>query len=148
MTSDQFLVQAQNILSQDAGYNVTPEYVFADYPGSTIGLKSTFITNKSAISDIIGDFHGTKTIYVTSDQAVALENALGLKSGSLVNGFRISKISNLDSMDLSYPLEGDPLLFRGPGQGLPGGGTEITINPPVSMDSPNVVDQITIKVYP
>jgi hypothetical protein len=125
------------------------EDVFANYPGSTIGLKSTFITNEVAISDIIGDFHGTKAIYITFDQAEALENALGLQSGTLVkNGFRISKISNLGNLDLSYPLEGTPPLFLGPGQGLPGGGTEITINPPVSMDSPNVVDQITIMVYP
>ncbi len=147
MANDQFLVQAQDILSNDAGYNVTPERVFTTYPGSTIGKNSTFITNEAPISDIIGDFHGTKTIYVTFDQAVALENALGLEPGTLVNGFRISKISNLGSLDLSYPLKGNT-LFLGPGQGLPGGGTEITINPPVPMDSPNVVDQIIIQVYP
>jgi hypothetical protein len=148
MTNDQFLVRAQNILRQDAGYNVTPEYVFADYPGSTIGLKSTFITDESAISDIIGNFHRAKTIYVSLNQAIALETALGLKPGTLIDGFRISKISNLNSLDLSYPLKGTEPLFLGPGKGLPGGGTEITINPPVLMDSPNVVDQITVKVHP
>lgn len=36
----------------------------------------------------------------------------------------------------------------GLGKVLSGGGTEITVNPPVPMDSPNVVDQIIIKVYP
>ena len=148
MTSDQFLVQAQDILSNDAGFNVTPESVFTDYPGSTIGLKSTFITNEAAITKVIGDFHGTKTIYITYDQAVSLETALGLESGTLVDGLRISKISNLGSMDLTYPLKANNPLFRGPGQGLPGGGTEITINPPIPMDGPNVVDQIIIKVYP
>ncbi len=148
MINDKFLMQAQDILSKDAGYNLTPEEIFMRYPGSTIGLKSTFITNEAAISSIIGDFHGTKTIYITFDQAVALENALGLSPKTLVDGFRISKISNLDNLNLSYPADGTNVFFLGPGKGLPGGGTEITINPPVSMNSPNVVDQVIIKVYP
>jgi hypothetical protein len=148
MTNDKFLVQAQDILSKDAGYNLTPEEVFMRYPGSTIGLKSTFITNEAAISGIIGDFHGTKIIYITFDQAVALEDALGLPPKTLVDGFRISKISNLDNMNLSYPADGTNEFFLGSGKGLPGGGAEITINPPVSMNSPNVVDQVIIKVYP
>lgn len=51
-------------------------------------------------------------------------------------------------LDISYPVEGTNPLFLGPGRGLPGGGTEMIINPPVQMNSPNVVDQISIKVYP
>ena len=50
-------------------------------------------------------------------------------------------------LEIFYPVEGST-LFLGPGQGLPGGGTEMIINPPVPMDSLNVVDQIIIKVYP
>jgi len=70
-----------------------------------------------------------------------------LKSGTLVDGFRISKISDLNGLDVSYPLDGNK-LFLGPGKGLPGGGTEMVINPSVPMDSPHVVDQIIIHVYP
>ncbi|HEX2994980.1 MAG TPA: Ig-like domain repeat protein, partial [Anaerolineales bacterium] len=118
MTNDQFLLQAQDILSNDAGYNVMPENVFTSYPGSTIGKTVTFITNEAAIKNIIGDFHGTKTIYITFDQAVALENALGLESGAPGEGFILVANSAMRACSLKGRswkfiwVEGDKLFFR------------------------------------
>jgi hypothetical protein len=51
-------------------------------------------------------------------------------------------------MNPAFPVDQANPYFLGPCKGLPGGGPEITINPPVSMDSPYVVDQIIIHVYP
>jgi len=146
MTSDQFLVQAQEMLSQNTGYNVSPESWLTIY--KEIGQNGTYITNEAAIKNIIGDFKGSGTITITEAQAVALAKALGLKNQyALVDGFRISRITGIRNMDLSYPLDGST-NFLGPGKGLPGGGTEMKITPSLPVGSPNITEQIIIEVTP
>jgi hypothetical protein len=146
MTGYNILNQTQEMLSSDTGYNVSPESWFGKHP--EIGRSGTFITNEAAIERIIGDVDGSTTIKVTEAEAVELAKALGLTSTSLVDGFRISKISEISSMDLAFPTKSLSPLFLGPGKGLPGGGPELIISPSVPMDSPYIVEQIIIEVVP
>ncbi len=145
MTSDQFLVQAQKMLSQDTGYNVSPESWFKLFP--EIGRDGTYITNKAAIAEIIGEFEGKGTIKISQADAEALAVALGLDPKSFKGGFRISRIVDINDMDLSYPVTGND-YFLGPGTGLPGGGPELKIDPSLPMDSPNIIEQVIIEVVP
>ena len=145
MTNESILVQTQEMLSQNTGYNVTPEQWLTTYP--TIGPRGTYITNESAIKNVIGEFEGSKVLQISQADANALEIALGLKPGTLVDGFKILKIVGIKDMNLSYPLDGNE-YFLGPGKGLPGGGPELKIFPSLPTDSPFIVEQITVEVTP
>ncbi len=112
-----------------------------------IGKSGTFITSEQTISQVIGIFQGRGTITLSQAEAVALEKALGLKPGSLADGFRISKITGINEMDISYPVEGNQ-YFLGPGKGLPGGGPELKINPSMPTDNTSIVEQIIVEVTP
>jgi len=147
MTSERLLVQTQEMLDQNIGYNVSPEGWFKSYP--EIGRDGTYITNETAIREVIGEFGSRGTITISQTDAEALEIALGLKPESLFDGFRISKITDIDNMNLSYPVKGND-YFLGPGKGLPGGGPEIKISPSLPTDSSYVIviEQIVIEVVP
>jgi hypothetical protein len=145
MTNESILVQTQEMLSQNTGYNVSPESWFGKYPA--IGPRGTYITNEAAIKNVIGEFQGGGTIKITETQAIHLAQALGLEPKALISGFRISKIVNIKDMGLSYPVGGSD-YFLGPGKGLPGGGPELKIDPSLPMDSPYIVEQITVEVTP
>lgn len=62
-----------------------------------------------------------------------LENALGLNSRTLTQGFRLTRIPSLLERAPRSPLGGNN-LFTNPGMGLPGGGPELIIDS-VSTDS-------------
>lgn len=145
MTSEQFLVQTQEMLEQNVGYNVSPDNWFTDYP--TIGPRGTYITNESAIRNVIGEFEGKGIIRISRADAEALAMALGVEPTQFVGRLRISKITSLDNLDISYPLDGNE-YFWGPGKGLPGGGPELKITPSLPIDSPYVVEQIIVEVTP
>ncbi len=81
MANDHILVQTQEMLSQNTGYNVSPEQWLGKYPA--IGRDGTFITDEAAIQRVIGDFNGSGKLQVTAAEATALEKALGLTVGSL-----------------------------------------------------------------
>jgi hypothetical protein len=84
----QTFVQRQGAtLAADVGYNVSPESTFQKY--DTIGAEGTFLTDRKAISDVLGDFKPGKQA-ASWEQTAALEEALGLESGSLANGFRVT----------------------------------------------------------
>ncbi len=68
------------------GYTISPESWCGRY--DTLGRGRTFITDKQAISDIIGEFESLgDTVRISADQAKALERAMGLQPGSLADGF-------------------------------------------------------------
>ncbi len=145
MVDDGVLVQTQEMLEQNIGYNVSPESWFKSY--SEIGRNGTYVTNETAIREIIGKFEGREIITISQADAEALAKALGLSPNTLTSGFRISKITGIRGMDISYPLEGNE-YFLGPGRGLPGGGPEIKITPSLSIDSTSIVEQTIVQVKP
>lgn len=113
------------MLADDVGYNVSPESWFKKF--DTIGKNGTFVTDRKAITDVLGDFKlGSQKM--SAAQTSALESALGLEPGSLVSGFRITEVRGISGMSPRSPLVGNP-YFRGPGKGLPGGGPEMIVNP-------------------
>jgi hypothetical protein len=144
MTNESILVQTQEMLSQNTGYNVSPESWFGKY--SAIGRDGTYITNEAAIKNVIGEFQGRGTIKITEAQAIRLEQALGLEPKSLFDGFRISRIVNIRDLNPSYPVQSLSPLFLGPGKGLPGGGPELKLTPSIPMDSPYIIEQIIVEV--
>lgn len=137
------LARAQSLLDGAPGYNISPEDWFGRYP--TLGNGRSFVSDKQAISDIIGDFENLgSTVTVTPTQAAALERAMGLNPGSLSNGFRISRVEDVASRSPGSPTAGNS-YFLGPGNGLPGGGPELTIDPIPAGGGPGIT-QITIVV--
>jgi RHS repeat-associated protein len=117
--------RVDKLLKGAPGYNVSPESWFSKY--DRIGRTATSVTDKRAISDILGEFEGKgNRITVTLQQAARLEEALGLEPGSLADRFRISKIADIVGRNPASPLVGNE-YFLGPGQGLPGGGPELII---------------------
>ena len=127
-------IRAQNMLQSDVGYNVSPENWFNQY--ATLGRKSTYITDYAAIADVIGQFKYGGTMTITSNQATALELALGLNLGSLGSGFRITRITGISTMSPELPTSGNQ-YFLGYGNGLPGGGPEFTITPSIPTHGTN-----------
>jgi hypothetical protein len=113
------------MLAEDVGFNVSPESWFTKY--DTLGRSGSFVTDRQAITDVLGDF--TPGLQSTSPRVTSsLEGALGLEPKSLANGFRISEVRGISGMNPRSPLTGNP-YFQGPGQGLPGGGPEIVVDP-------------------
>jgi hypothetical protein len=140
--------RTQRLVNRDVGYNVSPESYFGPDGHSTLGQRSTYITDKEAIADIIGEFEMGGTVRITRDQAMTLEMGLGLRIGKLWDGFRVSRISGISGMSPRVPTDGDPEFFLGPGAGLPGGGPELVVSPPISKyGGPNIV-QILVEVIP
>jgi hypothetical protein len=135
--------RVQGLLQGKPGYNVSPEALFGKY--SAIGKEFTYITDKKAIADVIGDFETGNIGSVTTSQAANLEQALGLQTGSLADGFRISRIEGILSRSPASPLTGNQ-FFLGPGQGLPGGGPELMVNPPISTQGGPGIIQFIMKV--
>ncbi len=146
MVNDNILVQTQEMLRTDTGFNVSPEQWFEDF--SSIGRNGTFITNEITIETIISKFDGQGKIQISIAEATALEEALGLTPMSLSKGFRISKIINIKDMNPIFPVEAENPYFLGPGKGLPGGGPELMVTPSLPMNSTNIVKQVIIEVIP
>jgi RHS repeat-associated protein len=113
------------MIADDVGYNVSPESWFRRY--DSIGPDGTFITDRRAIINILGDDFQLGPQNLTNSQSTALERAMGLTPGSLGNGVRITEVRGISTMNPRSPLIGNS-FFRGPGMGLPGGGPEMIIN--------------------
>jgi len=123
------------MLEKNTGYNISPEQLFMKY--STIGLSDTYITDYRAIGEVLGPIKANSKFTIglfSSSNKISyyktrqLEYVLGLESGSLTNGFRLTRISNIIERSPRSPLSGNQ-YFLGGGKGLPGGGPELTINP-------------------
>jgi filamentous hemagglutinin len=113
------------MLADDLGYNVSPESWFSRY--DTIGRGGTFVTDRQAIADVLAEDFKLGSQRLSAAQTSALETALGLEPGALAFGFRITEVRGISGMHPRSPLAGNQ-YFRGPGNGLPGGGPEMVID--------------------
>lgn len=132
-----FVQRQQAMLDADVGYNVSPESTFAQYPH--VGRSGTFVTDGRAVADAIGHSGGSArySVGLTTNvsrgrisyfRAWRAERALGLERGSLKGGFRVTEVQGIAGMSPRSPLTGNP-YFQGGGQGLPGGGPEVVVDP-------------------
>jgi hypothetical protein len=122
------------MLQKNVGYNISPETWFSKYP--SLGRSASFVTDYRAVGEILGLLRGNRSFSVgffsgegqiSYFKAWRLERALGLERGSLMDGFRFTRVPGIDGMAPRSPLFGNQ-YFLGPGQGLPGGGPEMIIN--------------------
>jgi RHS repeat-associated protein len=124
----------QKMLEKDVGYNISPASWFKKF--THLGKGGTFVTDKRAIRSVLGHAQeGDYTVgrkakpgQISSKQSRDLERNLGLEPGSLREGFKITRVEGISDMAPRSPLEGNR-FFKGPGEGLPGGGPEIVVNP-------------------
>ncbi|MDQ0625877.1 beta strand repeat-containing protein [Paraburkholderia graminis] len=127
----------------DTGANITPMSTANTY--RSIGANGTFVTPLSSIESVVGPISSTATeVTISQAQATALENALGLNPGSLESSNVLSIVNNVSSRAPRSPLSGNN-YFLGGGQGLPGGGAELVIDPIPSAGGQGI-RQITVKV--
>jgi len=83
---------------------------------------------------------------ITSAQARRLENELGLTPNSLESRNILSIVDNIQKRAPASPITGNT-LFKGGGAGLPGGGSELTIQGIPSAGGPGI-RQIILEVTP
>lgn len=130
-----FLERQQAMLRKNVGYNVSPEEWFSRY--TSLGLEGTFLTDYRAVALVLGPIKGGHRFVVgilpgkgkvSMLTAWRLERALGLSRGSLWHGFRVSRIRSIRDIAPRSPLSGNK-YFLGPGEGLPGGGPEMVVDP-------------------
>ncbi|MCA8866280.1 type IV secretion protein Rhs [Halomonas sp. SBBP1] len=122
------------MLDDNVGFNISPT-TWDNYP--TIGRNGTFISDRQGITDIIGDFPGQPQLILDRSKTLQLEEAFGLDTGTLLDGFKIRRVENIVEQMPRSPLEGNQ-LFRGPGNHLPGGAPEMVIDSIPTVDSSNV----------
>ncbi|WP_157575338.1 hypothetical protein [Alloprevotella rava] len=124
-------------------YNVSPiSWDVYQY----IGRETTFITDREAITDILGNL--CEQMSVSIQEATRLETALGLKKGSLQKGFKIREINltGMPSERIRVPERGNK-HFLGKGKGLPGGGPELELQPRISTkDNAEVRTIATVSI--
>lgn len=114
--------QAQ-MLEDNLGYNISPQS-WDEY--SLLGRDGTFITDKNGVFKYFDNI-ASGDITISKSLVEMIESDMGLKPGSLGEGFNIRKIEGISGMSPRSPLEGNT-YFLGPGQYLPGGAPEIVID--------------------
>ncbi|WP_024878095.1 hypothetical protein [Methylosinus sp. LW3] len=134
-------LRQQKLLDENVGYNVSP-IGWDRYP--TIGRNGTYLTDREAISSVIGEAKGSVAT-ISKERAAALEQAMGLEPGSLAKGFKIRRVEDVANLAPRSPLEGNS-LFLGPGRHLPGGGPEIVVDSIPTTDSATVKTLTTVLV--
>lgn len=135
--------RTQALRNSPTAYNVSP-ISWDVYP--YIGRETTFITDREAITDILGNL--CEQMSVSIQEATRLETALGLKEGSLQNGFKIREISltGMPPERIRVPEHGNK-HFLGKGKGLPGGGPELELQPRISTkDNAEVRTIATVSI--
>lgn len=137
-------LRQQQMLIDNVGYNVSPTS-WDQYP--TIGRNGTFVSDRKAVTDVIGNMDGRSDITLTRAQVTKMEGELGLEPGSLQDGFKIRRVTGLMDMAPSSPLEGNA-YFLGPGNHLPGGGPELVVRSIPTTDTATVKTIINVKVRP
>ena len=124
-------------------YNVSPiSWDVYQY----IGRETTFITDREAITDILGNI--CEQMSISTQEATRLETALGLKKGSLQKGFKIREIylTGMPPERIRVPERGNK-HFLGKGKGLPGGGPELELQPRISTkDNAEVRTIATVSI--
>lgn len=131
------------MLENDVGYNVSPNSWDA-YP--SLGREGTYITDKSALTDVIGDFENGTKVTISPQQASQLERSLGLQEGAISDGFKIRQVDNVTDRNPRSPYEGTNSNFQGAGEHLPGGGPEAVIDsiPTADTNTSRMILEITV----
>lgn len=133
----------QKLLKNNIGYNVSPKS-WDSHP--TIGKKGTYVTDKEAIESAIGKIRITGGHATISKQESAkVETALGLKPGTLSQGFKIREINGISSRDPRKPRDGNR-YFQGHSNHLPGGGPEMVIKSIRTKDGDGVRTILQVEV--
>lgn len=135
--------RTQALRNSPTAYNVSP-ISWDVYP--YIGRETTFITDREAITDILGNIR--EQMSISTQEATCLETALGLKKGSLQKGFKIREINltGMPSERIRVPERGNK-HFLGKGKGLPGGGPELELQPRISTkDNAEVRTIATVSI--
>ncbi|MEA5115465.1 MAG: RHS repeat-associated core domain-containing protein, partial [Geobacteraceae bacterium] len=127
------------------GANITPRSVAVKYRIIGRGGR-TFVTTPEAITKIIGKLPKGNRIRITNAQARQLENELGLIPKSLESRNILSIVRDIPKRTPASPISGN-VIFKGGGNGLPGGGPEITIQGIPSAGGPGI-RQIIVEVEP
>jgi len=130
------------MLQDDKGFNISP-IDWDSYPN--IGLNGTFITDRTGALNNLPNFRKGDTVTISSATASSIERGMGLKPGSLQNGFKVREISDITSMNPRSTLEGNE-YFLGPGQHLPNGAPEMVINSVPTIDNESVTTILTVLV--
>jgi len=138
-------VPAQSAPVFERGVTVVPQSTANEYR-LIMSPKAgrAYVTEPQSIESIIGPLQGDR-IVISQAQAQELQHALGLQK-PLESRNIIYIIDDLSSRAPSSPLVGND-LFVGPGAGLPGGGSELTIQPIPSAGGPGIT-QIILEVQP
>lgn len=131
------------MLEENRGFNVSPTS-WDKYP--SIGRNGTYITDKKALTDILGQLpEGQNQMTISKAQAVKLESAMGLEPGSLNQGFKIRQVDGIRDLRPRSTLEGNE-YFLGPGEHLPRGGPEMVIDSVPTSDSKGVTSIMQVFV--
>ena len=77
------------MLQDDKGFNISP-IDWDSYPN--IGLNGTFITDRTGALNNLPNFRKGDTVTISSATASSIERGMGLKPGSLQNGFKVREI--------------------------------------------------------
>lgn len=135
LAADGVMARQATMLEKNVGYNISPESWFGKH--STLGREGSFLTDYRAVGKVLGPVRANQKFSVglfsgkgqmSYFNAWRLERALGLERGSLMGGFRFTRVSGIQDMAPRSPLFGND-FFQGAGKGLPGGGPEIVVDP-------------------
>lgn len=130
-------VRQSQMLQDDIGYNVSP---LSTDQYSAVGRAGTYITDRKALTDVLGkSIDGV--ISADAKTIAVLERNLGLEPGSLQQGFKIREAKGIRARNPRSPLPGgagNNQYFLGAGEHLPGGGPEMLIDSIPTTDAAGV----------
>ena len=130
------------MLKDNIGYNISPSS-WNQYP--TIGLDGTYISDQQGVMKYFEDITGKGETAVSSETATQIEQEMGLKPGSLQEGFKVRQVNGITDLAPQSPLTGNS-FFLGPGNHLPGGAPEMVINSIPTTDSEAVQTILNVRV--
>jgi hypothetical protein len=132
------------MMKEDVAYNVSPERAF-EITRNTIGTpeKGTWLSDKGTFTDILGEVDSNQKFSVgffasksqtraSYFQARLLAKAYGTEANRFMNGFRISTLERVSLFKARIPVAGEGNAMFVENAGLPFGGPEIIIKPPLS----------------
>jgi len=106
------------------------------------------LTDRKAFEKVLGKLpENGGTVTITRQQADRLARELGIKPVDIGTGSTIREVVNIRDMNPASPVKVDDPLFRGPGQHLPNGSPELTINPAQpKVNNPNITREWKLEV--
>ncbi len=135
-------VRQENMLIDDVGFNVSP-LAWDEYP--TIGRNGSFISDRQGVMDYFDNSNGNTNITISPNTATQIETDMGLEPGALLEGFKVRRVNEIQSLNPTSPLKGND-YFLGPGNHLPGGAPEMVVNSIPTTDNINVSTVLTVNI--